>query len=69
MSNSLCPYAKLINQTLSFISQRKVCSGHTIKFLNKHYLPILADSSPVYLKEGSSCLVIQAFDKKLLLRQ
>lgn len=59
------PSAKLINQTLSVISQRKVCAGHTIKFLNKHYLPISADNSPVYLKEGSSCLVIQAFDKKL----
>ena len=59
------PSAVLINQTLSVISERKVSSGHTIKFLNKYYFPKTSTNSPVYLKEGSTCLVIQAFDKKL----
>lgn len=54
-----------INTTLAILAQRKVDSGHSIKYKNKYYIPHTKNGSPVYFKRGTDVLVIEAFDKSL----
>lgn len=54
-----------INLTLAVIAKRKIDSGHCIRFNNKFYKPVNGQSLPVYYHQGTSCLVIQAFDGRL----
>lgn len=59
------PNEAIINTTLAVISERKVDSGHSIKYKNKYYRTLLETNQPVYFKKGSSALVIESFDGHL----
>lgn len=59
------PSSETINTTLSVISERKVDSGHSIKYQNKYYRTLLSTGKPIYFKRGSTALVIEAFDNNL----
>ncbi|HHY15953.1 MAG TPA: ISNCY family transposase [Firmicutes bacterium] len=59
------PSPERLNLILAVLTKRKIDNGHSIRFNNKYYFPVLEDSSPVYYRKGTSCLVIQAFDGRL----
>lgn len=59
------PTNEKINTILSVISERKVDSGHSIKYHNKYYRTLNDSNDPIYFKKGSSALVIESFDKTL----
>ena len=59
------PTDSKINTTLAILAQRKVDSGHSIKYKNKYYIPQTKNASPVHFKRGTDVLVIEAFDKEL----
>lgn len=59
------PNEEIINTTLAVISERKVDSGHSIKYKNKYYRTLLANNQPIYFKKGTSALVIESFDGHL----
>ncbi len=59
------PDQEKINLTLAVIAERKIDSGHSIKFDKKYFRPVKRDGSPIHYRKGTSCLVIQAFDGKL----
>jgi len=61
----LQPTKEKINQILAVISERKVDSGHCIKFNHKYYKTINSNGLDVYFKKGTSSLVIKAFDDNL----
>ena len=45
------PDIKVINQTLAVLAERKIDTGHCIKFENKYYIPVTQNNSDVYLKK------------------
>lgn len=59
------PGIEKINQILAILAERKIDTGHCIKFENKYYIPITKNNSDVYLKKGMTALVIKSFDNKL----
>ena len=59
------PTDEKINHTLAVLSERKIDSGHCIKYKNKFYLPVSKKGTPVYLKRNSTCLVIKSFNGQL----
>lgn len=59
------PTIEKINHTLAVLSERKVDSGHCIKYKNTYYLPTDSESHPIYFKKKTTCLVIEAFDGHL----
>jgi len=56
-----------INNRLSIISTRTIDQGCTIRFRNKRYIPINENSKEIYFKEGTKVLVIETFDKRLII--
>ena len=59
------PDIEKINQILAVISNRKLDSGHCIKYKNKRYIPTTSSGTHTYFKKGMNALVIESFDKKL----
>lgn len=59
------PADEKINHILAKLSERKVDSGHCIKYKNKYYLPVTGEGVRTYLKRRSTCMVIKAFDGNL----
>ena len=59
------PSKQKINQTLAILSNRKLDSGHCIRYKNKYFIPITKSGSKAYLKKGMNVMVIEAFDGKL----
>ncbi|MEG0094330.1 MAG: ISNCY family transposase [Erysipelotrichaceae bacterium] len=59
------PSIEKINTTLSVLSERKIDSGHSIKYKNKYYRTIQDNKIPAYFNKGSTALVIESFDKNL----
>lgn len=59
------PSFEKINHTLAVLSPRKIDSGHSIRFKNKLYLPVTENGTKVYLKKGTTAMVIESFDGKL----
>ena len=61
------PDEESINVILAVVSQRKVDSGHCIKFESEHYLPhSLEDNSPTYFIPKTNVLMVRTLDGKLL---
>src|SRR5699024_6141461 len=56
------PDDEKINLTLAVLSERKVDSGHCIKFKNKYFKLINQNGYPVYYHKGTTGMVINAFD-------
>lgn len=54
-----------INLLLAIITDRKIDSGHCIRFNNKYYKTVDTDNKPVYHIKGAEALVIKAFDGNL----
>ncbi|WP_275905202.1 ISNCY family transposase, partial [[Eubacterium] hominis] len=46
------PSKQKINQTLAILSNRKLDSGHCIRYKNKYFIPITKSGSKAYLKKG-----------------
>ncbi|MGL5978964.1 MAG: ISNCY family transposase [Erysipelotrichaceae bacterium] len=59
------PTKEVINQTLAILSTRVIDYGHCIKYKNKVYMPINANSSKQYFQPKTECLMIEAFDNCL----
>ena len=59
------PDDEKINLTLAVLSERKVDSGHCIKFKNKYFKLINQNGYPVYYHKGTTGMVINAFDNEL----
>ena len=59
------PNDETINKTLAVLAERKIDTGHCIKFENKYYIPVTKNNTDVYLKKGMTALVIKSFDNKL----
>ncbi len=60
------PDNKKINRILAVISNRKLDSGHCIKYKNQYYLPVCRNGEKAYWKKGMNAMVIETFDKTLL---
>lgn len=54
-----------INLTLAVLVNRKVDSGHSIRFKKKYYKLMNPDGYPVYYTRGTSGIVIKAFNDDL----
>ena len=61
------PDLETINNTLSVISVRTIDHGNTIRYKNKYYVPTNKDGKPLLLNEGIQVLMVETFDKKLLI--
>lgn len=59
------PTDSKINTTLTILAQRKIDSGHSIKYKNKYYIPYTKHASPIHLRKGTDVLVVESFDKEL----
>lgn len=59
------PQPEKINQILAVITDRKIDSGHCIRFDKKYFRLVDSNSHPVYYYKGTECLVIHAFDGQL----
>lgn len=59
------PDKEKINLILAVFTNRKVDSGHCIRFNKKYFKPIDQNGDPVYYHKGTKGMVIQAFNKKL----
>lgn len=59
------PSSSEINLLLAVITDRKIDSGHCIRFNNKYYKTVDTDNHPVYHRKGTAALVIKAFDGNL----
>lgn len=59
------PSIEKINCTLAILSPRKIDAGHSIRFHNRIYVPANENGTPVYLKNGTDCMVIESFDGNL----
>ena len=56
------PEEEQINQMLAVIAERKVDSGHCLRFENTFFKPVDSNGNPVYYYKGTSALVIKSFD-------
>lgn len=59
------PTDDVINRTLAIFSERKIDSGHCIKYKNNYYIPTSEKDIPYYIKPKSNCIVIESFDGNL----
>lgn len=59
------PSDEKINLTLAVLADRKIDTGHSIKFENQYFRPIDDRGLPVYYHKGTSAIVIKAFDGKV----
>jgi transposase len=59
------PSDSQINLTLAVISDRKIDSGHCIRYEKKYYKTMDKDNNPVYYRKGTEALVIKAFNGDL----
>ena len=59
------PADDVINRTLAVFSERKVDSGHCIKFRNSYYKLITENGIQACIKPKSTAIVIEAFDGNL----
>ena len=59
------PSLEKINYTLAVLTPRKIDNGNAIKFKNKYYQPYLNNELKCFLPK-TECLVIEAFNKDLL---
>lgn len=59
------PSIEKINCTLAVLSPRKIDAGHSIHFRNKIYIPHRPNGAPIFLKNGTECMVIESFDANL----
>lgn len=59
------PDNEKINLTLAVLANRKVDSGHSIRFDNSFYTPVTSNGFPAYYRKGTDALVIKAFDGSL----
>ncbi len=59
------PSAEKINLTLAVLTQRKIDSGHCLRFQNAFYRPVDASGCTVHYPKGTACMAIQAFDGSL----
>ena len=59
------PSTQKINLTLAVLSRRIVDRGHAICFKRKYYRLVNSVGTPIYFGQGTKCMVIEAFDKKL----
>lgn len=60
------PDIETINQTLAVLTERTVDSGHCIKFQNNYYKTIDNFGLQTHYRRGTTGLVIQTFDDRLL---
>ncbi len=61
------PTKEKINTTLALIAARKIDTGNCVKYYNKYYLTYDKNGELVCLKPHTKVLVIQTYDKQLLL--
>jgi transposase len=59
------PSDEKINLTLAVLADRKIDTGHSIKFENQYFKPVDDRGLPVYYHKGTSAIVIKAFDGKI----
>ena len=59
------PSDEKINLTLAVLADRKIDTGHSIKFDKRHFKLIDDRGLPVYYHKGTSAIVIKAFDGKV----
>lgn len=59
------PSDEKINLTLAVLADRKIDTGHSIKFENQYFKPIDDRGLPVYYHKGTSAIIIKAFDSKI----
>ncbi len=59
------PSFEELNLILAVLAKRKIDSGHCIRINNKYYKPVNAQGMPVYYHQGTTCMVIKAFDDRL----
>lgn len=59
------PSLDMISRTLAVLSERKIDSGHCIRYKNSYYIPTSEEGIPYCLKPKSDCIVIEAFDGNL----
>jgi transposase len=60
------PTEEEITLALAKVSERKVLSGCIISYQNQKYMPI-GESGQVYLPKGTEILVIESYDRRLLM--
>ncbi len=60
------PESLVINQTLAVIAERKVDTGHCIKFEKQYYKTMNSQGLQVHYHKGTKGLVIKTFDHQLL---
>lgn len=56
------PDDEKINLILAVIANRKIDTGHSIRFNNKYFKPVDSNSRSVYYHKGTACTIIKAFD-------
>lgn len=59
------PIGEKLNLILAVLTERKVDSGHSIRFNNKYFKTVDPRGDAVYFRKGTPCLVIKAFDEQL----
>lgn len=59
------PEEDKIIQTLAVLTERKIDSGHCIRFKNNYYIPTDENGTRAFYLKGTECLVIEAFDKNI----
>lgn len=60
------PKVEIINQTLAVIAERKIDTGHCIKFEKQYYKTMNTQGLQVHYHKGTKGLVIKTFDHQLL---
>lgn len=50
---------------LAILSPRQIDSEHSIQFKNKLYLPVTENGFHVYLKKGTTAMIVESFDGNL----
>lgn len=61
------PSKEKINTTLSIMNTRVIDNGHGIRYKNKYYIPTTDKGIKVFMKNRTSCIVIEAFNGNLYL--
>lgn len=59
------PDDEKINLTLAILTQRKIDSGHSVRFKKKYFKLLDSNGHPVYYPKNTTCIVIKAFDGNL----
>ena len=59
------PDAKTINLTLAVISNRKIDTGHCIRYRKQYFRLVNSFGHPVHYHKGTPCTVINSFDNRV----